>query len=263
MSSGVFAAPANPVGSILGDVLPRWSANQDYSNSDGAVEARGYNMENVNWPKSTHDCSFDEHRRDEGGDWYDHDGKKFEGDCLLKLSLSIDAEKRECCKSKQGKHGYEDECLFELVFKLDIEIEIEEQEKKQVEDWDKKRQHPTCKSDCRMDWGKFNPRAEDRCNEEWCSWSSGPGGIYDDVCLLKLSLSLDIDIKKTCKKEKYDDKKCRGYDNGCMLDLAISLDLELDLGVVDKVLGDKGGGWKGDGLVKTVEQDLGKIFHIL
>jgi len=262
MSSGVFAAPANPVGGILDGVLPRWSANQDYSNSDGAVEARGYKMEGDNWPKSTSDCFFDGRRRDEGGDWFDHDGKKFEGDCLLKLSLSIDVEKRECCRTKHGKHGYEDECLFELVFKLDLEIEIEKEEKKHVEDWDQKRQHPTRKSDCWMDWGKFNSRAENRCDEEWCSWSNGPGGKdkYDDDCLLKLSLSLDIDIKKTCKKEKHGDKKFRGYNNDCMLDLAISLDLELDLDVVDKVLGGGKGGGKGGGGQK---KGLGVVEEIL
>jgi len=264
VSSGVFAAPTNPVGGVLDGVLPRWSSNQDY----GAVEARGYKMDGGNWPKSTSDCFFDEPRRDEGGDWYDHDGKKFEGDCLLKLSLSIDAEKRESCRTKHGKHGYEDECLFELVFKLDVEIEIEQQEKKHVEDWDQKRQHPTRKSDCRMDWGKFNSRAEG-CDEEWCSWSNGPGGKdkYDDDCLFKLSISLDIDIKNTCKKDKSGGKEWQGYNIDCMLDLAISLDLDLNLDIVDKVLGSgEGGGWKGaekalDGLDKALGLDkiLGSI----
>lgn len=259
LSSGVFAAPANPAAGVLDGVLPRWSANQDYGNSDGAVEARGYKSDGGKWPETVYDCSFDG-RREERGDWYEHDGGKFESDCLLKLSLSIDSEKRECCKSKHAKHGFEDECLLELVFKLDIDVEIKEEEEKHVEEWDWKHHHPTRKSDCLLEkWGKFGSRGEDAREEEWCSWSSGGKEKYDDVCLLKLSLSLDIDIKKSCKKERRGGN-CQGYDNQCMLDLAISLDLELDLDIVDNILGGGDGGSKGNGGGKKA---LGGIDNVL
>jgi hypothetical protein len=157
-------------------------------------------------------------------EYYEHDGQHYKRDCLLTLSLSIEYEVRKVCKREDSRQGYEEECLMEMVFEVDIDAVVKQEERRPGQDG---REHgenfcrPKNKDDCRIDGGE-----EGRFCERG-------GQRYDNDCLFKVSLSLDLRV--TCEREGEErGRQHRHYDFDCMLELSLKLDLDLSLGSSDR-----------------------------
>jgi hypothetical protein len=235
MSSVVLAAPHAPrsvtdaLNGTIGVLGRRTSTTKDLST---AFDKGGdYGDDDCDddkeflWPSSHTDClaKGKTSRRDysQNADfdkWYNHDNKKYDGDCLLSLSFFIEVEEREVCKPKDKAHSYDYQCLLELVFKVDIEIDIDEEKKKYLDEREKKRHWPTRKSDC-ADIDKLG----------WTPSTVGPDGEnYDDDCMMQLSLRLEKKQKDSCRQKA---TGSYGYDSECMIGLCMDLDVDVEFDV--------------------------------
>jgi len=242
MTAGVFAAPhpQDTADSMIGGIMSALGVTDDPRPAqNNRVDPRPAQNNRVDlppvsiphkrshdgekkthWPSNHKDCLAQGRYSKRGDDkridqLYDHDGKKYEGDCLLSLSLLVEFEERKDCKYDDGRLGYDNDCLMEFVVEVDVKIDIDEEQKKYDDEREKRRHWPERKSDC-----------EDIDNLGWTPSSKGPNDErYDSDCMFQLSLRLDEDKKDECRPKDSDGP---GYDSDCMIKLCMREEIDVD-----------------------------------